>query len=239
MKNKFYEIKNFIPKESADLYIYGQIVTDDIDWWTGQKDENLVGLQSFKKELDELGDIQNLNIYLNTPGGEVFVATTMCSMLQRLKDKGTKIHTFVDGLCASAGTFVLMMGDDINLYQNSVVMIHKPTLYCYGNAIDFQKGIDILDTIENSTMIPLYMTKAKKSEDEIKEKINAESWMGALETQEYFDVNILENENKAVACVDANIFKNYRNVPESLKNLLNKPKKIDYLAFEERLKKLN
>ena len=239
MKNKFYEIKNFIPKESADLYIYGQIVTDDIDWWTGQKDENLVGLQSFKKELDELGDIQGLNIYLNTPGGEVFVATTMCSMLQRLKDKGTKIHTFVDGLCASAGTFVLMIGDDINLYQNSVVMIHKPTLYCYGNAIDFQKGIDILDTIENSTMLPLYMTKAKKSEDEIKEKINAESWMGASETQEYFDVNILENENKAVACVDANIFKNYKNVPESLKNLLNKPKKIDYLAFEERLKKLN
>lgn len=239
MKNKFYEIKNFIPKESADLYIYGQIVTDDIDWWTGQKDENLVGLQSFKKELDELGDIQNLNIYLNTPGGEVFVATTMCSMLQRLKDKGTKIHTFVDGLCASAGTFVLMMGDDINLYQNSVVMIHKPTLSCYGNAIDLQKGIDILDTIENSTMIPLYMTKAKKSEDEIKEKINAESWMGATETQAYFDVNIIENENKAIACVDANIFKNYKNVPESLKNLLNKPKKIDYLAFEERLKKIN
>lgn len=239
MKNKFYEIKNFIPKESADLYIYGQIVTDDIDWWTGQKDENLVGLQSFKKELDELGDIQNLNIYLNTPGGEVFVATTMCSMLQRLKDKGTKIHTFVDGLCASAGTFVLMMGDDINLYQNSVVMIHKPTLSCYGNAIDLQKGIDILNTIENSTMIPLYMTKAKKPEDEIKEKINAECWMGASETQEYFDVNILENENKAIACVDANIFKNYKNVPESLKNLLNKPKKIDYLAFEERLKKIN
>lgn len=239
MKNKFYEIKNLIPKESADLYIYGQIVTDDIDWWTGEKDENLVGLQNFKKELDELGEIKNLNIYLNTPGGEVLVATTMCSMLQRLKDKGTKIHTFVDGLCASAGTLILMKGDDVNLYQNSVVMIHKPILSCYGNIFDFQKGIDILNTIEESTMIPLYMTKAKKSEDEIKEKINNESWMGALEVQEYFNVNILENENKAVACVDKNIFKNYKNVPESLKNLLNKPKKIDYLAFEERLKKLN
>ena len=47
-------------------------------------------------------------------------------MLQRLKEKGTKIHTYVDGLCASAGTFILMMGDDINLYKNSMVMIHKP-----------------------------------------------------------------------------------------------------------------
>lgn len=239
MKNKFYDIKNIIPNKSADLYIYGQIVTDNTNWWTGEKDDTLVGLKDFKEELDNLGEIAELNIYLNTPGGEVFVATTMCSMLQRLKDNGTKIHTFVDGLCASAGTFILMMGDDINLYQNSVVMIHKPILSCYGNVFDFQKGIDILNTIENSTMIPLYMTKAKKSEKEIKEKIDDESWMGAKETQEYFEVNILENENKAVACVDKDIFKNYKHVPDNLQNLLNKPKEIDYLAFEERLKKLN
>ena len=206
---------------------------------TGEKDDTLVGLKDFKEELDNLEDIKNLNIYLNTPGGEVFVATTMCSMLQRLKDNGTKIHTFVDGLCASAGTFILMMGDDINLYQNSVIMIHKPVLSCYGNVFDFQKGIDILNTIENSTMLPLYMTKAKKSEKEIKEKIDEESWMGAVETQDYFDVNILENENKAVACVDKEMFKNYKHVPENLKNLLNKSNKIDYLAFEERLKNLN
>ena len=82
-------------------------------------------------------------------------------MLQRLKDAGTKIHTYVDGLCASAGTFILMMGDDVNIYENSVVMIHKPINACYGNALDFQKCIDVLNTIENSTMIPLYMKKAK------------------------------------------------------------------------------
>ena len=239
MKNKFYDIKNIIPGKSADLYIYGQIVTDNTNWWTGEKDDTVVGLKDFKEELDSLEDIVDLNIYLNTPGGEVFVATTMCSMLQRLKDKGIKIHTFVDGLCASAGTFILMMGDDINLYKNSIVMIHKPILSCYGNVFDFEKGIDILNTIENSTMLPLYMTKAKKSEEEIKEKINDESWMGADETQEYFDVIILENENKAVACVDKDIFKNYKHVPDNLQNLLNKPQKIDYLAFEERLKQLN
>ena len=159
---KFYEIKNFIPQKSADLYIYGEIVTDDVDWWTEEKDENLVGLQSFKKELDNLGDITDLNIYLNTPGGEVFIASTMCSMLQRLKENGTKIHTFVDGLCASAGTFLLMMGDDINMYQNSMIMIHKPVVGCYGNSLEFQKCIDLLNTIESSTMLPLYMKKAIK-----------------------------------------------------------------------------
>lgn len=245
--NKFYEIKNFIPQKSADLYIYGEIVTDDTEWWTEEKDENLVGLQSFKKELDNLGDISDLNMYFNTPGGEVFVAATMCSMLQRLKDKGTKIHTFVDGLCASAGTFLLMMGDDINMYQNSMIMIHKPVASCYGNALEFQKTIDLLNTIESSTMIPLYMKKALKSEDEIQEKIKSESWMGPTEASIYFDINVLEDTKSAVACVNKNIFKNYKHVPNNLKNLLEKeqekpkakPKKIDFSLFEERLNKLN
>lgn len=241
--NKFYEIKNFIPQKSADLYIYGEIVTDDTNWWTDEKDENLVGLQSFKKEIDELGDISDLNIYLNTPGGEVFVASTMCSMLQRLKDNGTKIHTFVDGLCASAGTFLLMMGDDINMYQNSMIMIHKPVASCYGNALEFQKCIDLLDTIESSTMIPLYRKKALKSEEEIQQKIDEESWMGSTEASIYFDINVLEDVNKAVACVNKNIFKNYKHVPSNLQKLLNKEEKskdykVDYSLFEKRLKQI-
>lgn len=239
--SKFYEIKNFIPQRSADLYIYGEIVTDNTNWWTGEKDETLVGLKDFKDELDNLGEISDLNIYLNTPGGEVFVASTMCSMLQRLKDKGTKIHTFVDGLCASAGTFLLMIGDDINMYQNSMIMIHKPVAHCYGNSLDFQKCIDLLNTVENSTMIPLYMKKALKSQEEIQEKIDSESWMGSTEASMYFDISVLEDTNKAVACVDSNIFKNYKNVPSNLKNLLDKKpdeQEVNYLAFEERLKQI-
>ena len=236
MKNKFYEIKNIIPNTSADLYLYGEIVTDDIDWWTGEKDKTLVGLQSFKEELDNLGNISNLNIFINTPGGEVFVATTICSMLQRLKDSGTKIHTYVDGLCASAGTFILMMGDDINIYENSVIMIHKPINYCYGNAIDFQKCIDVLDTIENSTMIPLYMKKSKVDQEEIKELINEESWLGAERIDEVFNVNLIK-EQKQVAASVSDIFKKYKNVPQDLKDKLKitKEPKLDYSDFEKRL----
>ena len=236
MKKKFYEIKNIIPNSSADLYFYGEIVTDDTDWWTGEKDENLIGLQSFKEELDNLGNISDLNIYMNTPGGEVFVATTICSMLQRIKDNGTKIHTYVDGLCASAGTFILMMGDDINLYENSMIMIHKPIGYCEGNAIDFQKYIDLLDTVENSTMIPLYMKKSKVDEDKLKELINEESWLGAKDTEEIFNINVLEEQKQVAACA-SDLFKNYKNVPQNLKNVFEKTQepKFDYSNYEKRL----
>ena len=36
-RNKFYEIKNIIPNTSADLYVYGEIVTDDKNYWTDEK----------------------------------------------------------------------------------------------------------------------------------------------------------------------------------------------------------
>lgn len=236
MSQKFFEIKNLIPNTSADLYLYGELVTDDTDWWTGEKDKTLVGLQSFKEELDNLGNILDLNIYMNTPGGEVFVATTICSMLQRLKDTGTKIHTYVDGLCASAGTFILMMGDDINIYENSVVMIHKPINYCYGNAMDFQKCIDVLETIENSTMIPLYMKKSKVCQDEIKELINAESWLGAEQIDKTFNVNLIKEQKQVAACA-SKLFMQYKNVPNKFKNITEKTKepKLDYSDFEKRL----
>lgn len=234
--NKFYQFKNFVPETSADLYIYGEIVTDPKNWWTGQKDDTLVGLQDFKQSLDEIGNVKNLNIYLNTPGGEIFVATTMCSMLQRVKDSGTIIHTYVDGLCASAGTLILMMGDEINIYENSIVMIHKPINICYGNAIDFKKCIDVLDTIENNTMIPLYLKKAKVSEEEIKELINAESWLGAEQTASVFDVNLIKEQKQVAAC-SSDIFKRYKNVPDKIKNLVVKTQnpKFDYSDFERRL----
>lgn len=220
MKNKkFFEFKNITSSE-ADLFVYGEIVQDDIDWWSGEKDESLVGLQSFKKELDNIGNVQKLNIYINSPGGDVFTASTMISMLQRVKDKGTTIDAYVDGLSASAASFLMMIADNVNLYKNSTVMVHKPMSIAWGNANDLQKTIDALNKIEDSVMMPMYMDKAKVSEKEIKELIDNETWLSAKDMDQYFNVNILDTEKVAVACSNSNLFKNYKNVPDFIKNSL-------------------
>ena len=235
MENKkFYEFKNKTEK-SADLYVYGEIVGEK--WY-----DNDVTAIDFNNQLKELGDIDELNIFMNTPGGSVFVASAICSMLQRLKDKGTIINTYVDGLCASAGTFILMLGDNINLYSNSITMIHKPISWVYGNTDDLQKEIDVLNKIQNNTMIPLYMKKAKVDEETINQLINDESWLSTDEMNEYFDVNVIEEEKQVAACVDEKLFNNYKHTPENLKKLLKndtnciKNKKIiDYTSYEKRL----
>ena len=128
MKYKY--LKN-LTKTSADFYVYGDIV-DDKDWWTG---ETAVDTNEFKTELDSLTGVTDFNIYINSGGGSVFASSAMVSMLKRFRqNSGAKIHSYIDGLCASAATYLAMVADEINIYKNSVMMIHKPMTCTYGNA---------------------------------------------------------------------------------------------------------
>lgn len=220
MKKKFYEFKNITSSE-ADLFVYGEIVQEkSVDWWTGEESQTDVGLMDFKEQLDSIGNVQKLNLYINSPGGDVFTASTMISMLQRMKDKGTTINAYVDGLSASAASFLMMVADNVNLYKNSTVMVHKPMSYAVGNANDMQKTIDALNKIEESVMMPMYMNKSKVSEEEIKSLIDAETWLSAKEMDKYFNVTLLDEEKTAVASISSNLFKNYKNVPDFIKNSL-------------------
>ena len=174
--NKY--IKN-VGGNEADVYVYGDIVDERYpDIWTGEKSETEVDPMKLKEELDELTGVSDLNVYINSGGGSVFASSTMVSMLKRLKANGVRIHAFIDGLCASASTYLFMVADDMNIYQNSIMMIHKPMTITWGNADELQKDIDTLNIIENDMMIPMYMSKARDgiSEDDMRQLIADETW---------------------------------------------------------------
>lgn len=250
---KFYEFKN-ITQNSADLYLYGEIVEENWEKWD---DESGVSLTDFKKELDGLIGIIDLNIYINSGGGSVFASSTMVSLLDRLKLKGTKVHTYIDGLCASAATFIFFAGDELNIYENSIAMVHKPMTISVGNADDLQKDIDTLNKIEDSVMLPLYEKKAKVDRAELKAMIDEETWLSAPEIVEKFNVNLINQAKQVVASV-SNKFKSvYKHIPEQLKavamveekpaeenavEVVEEPQKVvqvvDYSTFENKIKEL-
>lgn len=218
---KFYEFKNITSLE-ADIFIYGEIVTEKTtNWWTGEESDAEVSLIDFKEQLEKLGNIKRINMYINSPGGEVFAASAMVGMLERQKEKGTEIVAYVDGLSASAASFLMMVADEIRLYKNSIVMIHKPMSGCLGNANEMQKTVDRLNKIEESVMIPLYMSKAKVSEEVIRSKIDEETWFSAKDMSDYFNVILLNEEKVAVACISSSLFENYKHVPKEIKNSVN------------------
>ena len=96
---------NFIKNEAGDgeLTLYGEI--SDVTWWGDE-----ITPQQFKKDLDDLGDISNLNIYINSPGGDVFAGQTIYSILKRSQ---AHITVYIDGLAASIASIVAMAGDEV------------------------------------------------------------------------------------------------------------------------------
>lgn len=211
MKHKFFEFKNEAGGD-AELYLYGTIVGEKDEFFGSESD---VDINDFKQALD--GVTGTLNIYINSGGGSVFIADAMTALLQRAKDKGVKVKAYIDGLCASASTFIAMVADEINVYRNSIMMIHKPIGAVYGNATEMKKMINTLDVIENS-MLNLYEHKAKVDRERIKSMVDKETWLDANGIAENFNVNMVDSDKKVVACVD---FENcgYKIPPEMAQKL--------------------
>lgn len=212
-ENKFWEIKASANNKEADVFIYGEIVSGD-KW-----DESDVSIVDFAKELDQLDDnTRNLNLFVNSPGGSVFTTVAMMSQLKRVKSKMT-VNAYVDGLAASAASFLIMVADNIYMYENSLLMIHKPMvgLIFGANANQLREQAEVLDKIESSTCIPAYKDKGTDSLTE--EKLSSflgekDTWLDAEDAQKYFDINVIEESKDIVACVDPKLM--YDKAPKNI-----------------------
>lgn len=226
-RNKFY---NFISEPSASatsLYLYGAIVSDK---WC----EEDVSFIDFRDALDSMSLNGVLDIYINSPGGEVFVTDSIISMLTRAREvKNITINAYIDGLGASCASWLPMVADNVYVYDHSILMLHKPMTYAFGaNSNDLQKEIELLDKLEN-VMIKTYMAKAKEgvTEDKIRDMLSAETWLDCNEIQEYFNVTYIEGAKRVACCVDKELFKTYANVPENL--ISNKEVEMENLEVDE------
>lgn len=194
-------------KKSADVFIYGEIVS--YQW-----DESDTTATSFKKELDNLGDVADINLYINSPGGSVFEGVAIHNMLKRHKAAVT-VH--VDALAASIASVIAMAGDTIVMPKNSMLMIHNPWTFAMGNAAELRKVADDLDRIGGSAF-QTYIQKAgdKLSETKLQEMLDAETWLSADEAYEFGLCDLVEEANQMAASVSEEMFAKYKNVPKQI-----------------------
>ena len=210
---KFFDLINKT-KDTAELYIYGEIVSGD-KW-----EDDDVTISEFKESLENLGDnVKTLNMYTNSPGGNVFVTVAMMSQLERIKDRIT-INAYIDGIAASAASFLVMKAHNIYMYKSSLMMVHKPMIgLLFGaNASVLREKAEWLDKVEQSTCIPAYMEKGTEhlTEQKLNEMLENETWLTADEVAEFFNVQIIEETRDVVACVDENVLNMFSNPPKTL-----------------------
>ena len=207
-KKKFWEVKASAESSKiGEVYIYGGI-------YSYKYDDDDVTAKSFNEDLKALGDIDTLNIYVNSPGGSVFQAQAIHSIIARQR---AQKNAYIDGLAASSASFLIMAADTIYMPKNATMMIHNPMALVIGNAKDLRHEADALDKIRVG-MIEAYLTHTgdKLTEDELKELLDAETWLTAEESYSYGFVDELIDAKEIAACVDMDLFSVYRNTPKSL-----------------------
>jgi ATP-dependent Clp endopeptidase proteolytic subunit ClpP len=193
MRKEWYKITNKT-SDIADVYLFNDIGTFGIT------------AQSFIDEIKEYED-KELNIHINSLGGEVFEGMAIYSIIQRRKAKTT---VYVEGIAASIASVIALAADEVIMSENSLLMIHNAWGGTQGDAKDMRKQADVLDKITNE-IAEVYVKKTRIPYNEIVEMMNEETWLTAEEAVALGFVDSISEPIKVAAKYDVSKFKNITN----------------------------
>lgn len=220
-KNKYFKMKR--NGNVGEVWIYGDIMP--LKW-----DDTDVTATDFKNELDDLEDVKELSVYINSGGGSVFEGIAIYNMLKRHK---AKVNIYVDALAASIASVIAMAGDTIFMPKNSLMMIHNAWMMAVGNAEELRKTADDLDRINESSNQAYLERELTISEEELQQLLDAETWLSADECVQYGLADEVISSNQAVAKVSDDVMKAFKKAPETVKNMVETPEKAT-ISEEER-----
>ena len=124
------EAKKDPEKNSADVYLYGDIMDDrPTDWWTGKLMEGDYIVPGEVRNLFAKIEEENINLHINSYGGSVFASV---SIYNYIKSLNKNITVYIDGLAASGASLIAMVGEKLIMPKNTTIMIHRASSFCWG-----------------------------------------------------------------------------------------------------------
>lgn len=154
--------------EEASIYLY-----DIIDPWWG------VAAKDFVQALNGI-TAPRVHLHINSPGGDVFEARAMAAAVRSHK---SHIVTHIDGLCASAATYVGIAAKEVEIAEGAFFMIHKAWALAMGNSDEMLSMADLLDKVDQSIAAD-YARKTGKPVEDLMALMAAETWYTAQEAKE-------------------------------------------------------
>lgn len=179
----------------AEILIYDDIGPE----WLG-----MVSAKGIVDELGKIGDDKPLTVRINSPGGSVTEAQAIYNAIARRSGETT---IKIDGLAASAASYIMLAGDRIEIAENAMVMIHKAWSYAIGNADEMRNSAAVLDKFDD-ILLSAYVARSggKRSRDELSQAMADETWLNATEAKEWGLVDEIGQPLKVAACVSPGRF---------------------------------
>ena len=156
-------------------------------------DMNFVTPENVRNALEKFDE--DITMWINSPGGSVFDASSILTSMMRHQETH-KINVVVDGICASAATYLAVHGDDRKIAKMAMFMIHNSWAFCVGDSDDMRRSADTLNKIDGS-YASMIADKSKMSEDEVRAAMKEETWYSAAEAVEHGFMDFIFEPKKA------------------------------------------
>lgn len=149
---------------------------DCIDSWGGEWG---ISAREFGQVLDTLGpSVNEIRLHINSPGGDTFEGI---AILNQLRAHDAKFVAVVDGIAASAASFIAAGADETVMSSNSQMMIHDAWGLVIGNSAEMHKfADDVLDKVSQN-VASIYAAKAGGDAQAWRAAMQAETWYTAEE----------------------------------------------------------
>ena len=171
---------------AAELFIYDEIGPD----WAG-----LIGAETVKNALEQIGEVERLVVRINSRGGSIIEASAIYNQLVRFD---ARVEADVDGIAASSASWVMMAGDEIRMAENGMMMIHDPEAVSIGTAQEHRDRAEVLEKMKGQ-IVNTYATRTGIEEGKLNEWMTNETWFTAREAeQEGFIDSVTESKSGAV-----------------------------------------
>jgi ATP-dependent Clp protease, protease subunit len=175
----------------------------------------------FKDELSSKGKGGPVTIKVHSPGGEVFAATAIRSILQ---DYPGKVTADIIGIAASAATVVVTGADLVKMRDTAMFMIHDPSTIAWGTLDEMRQVVTVLEQAKE-TIVTAYEKKTGMKRDDLAQLMTSETWMTAEQAKSYGFVDEIVTGEKAKAKAPKNMraaflncLKSYENAPKDLQD---------------------
>lgn len=189
-----------------ELWFHGYI--SEYSWF-----EDEISPAQFRADLERVGQGGPVTVRIHSGGGEVFAASAIRSILVEYPGRVT---TRIDGLCASAATFVALAGDRVLAQDTSYFMIHNPWSIAWGDAAEFESMARFLGVIKDG-IVDSYQNKTGADRDQISAWMDAETWFTAEEAVSAgFVDEVISTKSKVSMSAVANALMDFSKVPVKL-----------------------
>ncbi len=156
--------------------------------------------------IDALGELDEINIELNCPGGDVASGVRIYNYL---KNHRAKVHTKVTGMAASIAVTIMMAGDTRTMGVGTTVMTHRASSLMVGfyNAKEMQETAANLTKFDDA-IVDVFVGVTGKTAEEINGLLDqGDTVMGADEALAWGIATAKDAQLQAVACADMSKFK--------------------------------